>query len=168
LLRLAATLHDIGKIGIPDRVLLKEGQLTCEEFAIIKSHTNIGSEILQKSRFSILQLAREIAGSHHEKWDGSGYPQGLKEDLIPLSGRIVAIADVFDALIHSRPYKKAWDLEEALAEIQRQSGRQFDPHLVDIFLSIVRSEGLHNLLACLENGSDDRHGARTRIAMKVE
>ena len=168
LLRLAATLHDIGKIGVPDRVLMKEGKLTGEEFEIIKSHTNIGSEILQKSKFSILQVAREVAASHHEKWDGSGYPQGLKEELIPLSGRIVAIADVFDALTHARPYKKAWALEEALMEIQRQSGRHFDPHLVDVFLSIARSEGLQNLAKYLENNSDDRHGARARLPAKVE
>jgi putative two-component system response regulator len=168
LLRLAATLHDIGKIGVPDRVLMKEGKLTGEEFAIIKSHTNIGSDILQKSKFSILQVAREIAASHHEKWDGTGYPQGLKAELIPLSGRIVAIADVFDALTHARPYKKAWDLKEALAEIQRQSGRHFDPHLVDVFLSIARSEGLQNLAKYLENNSDDPHGARARLPAKVE
>ena len=168
LLRLAATLHDIGKIGVPDRVLMKEGKITGEEFEIIKSHTNIGSEILQKSKFPILQIAREVAASHHEKWDGSGYPQGLKEERIPLSGRIVAIADVFDALTHARPYKQPWGLEESLVEIQRQSGRHFDPHLVDVFLSIARSEGLQNLAKYLENNSDDPHGARVRLPAKVE
>ena len=118
-LRLAATLHDIGKIGVPDRVLLKTERLTNEEFEIIKSHASIGIEILGKSRFSILQAAREIAGSHHERWDGTGYPEGLQGHEIPLSGRIVAIADVFDALTHDRPYKKAWSLEEAVTEIER-------------------------------------------------
>jgi putative two-component system response regulator len=168
LLRLAAPLHDIGKIGLPDRVLMKEGKLTPEEFAIIKSHTNIGSEILQKSKFSLLQVAREIAASHHEKWDGSGYPQGLQGEHIPLSGRIVAIADVFDALTHARPYKKAWALDEALMEIQRQSGKHFDPHLIDVFMPIVRNEGLQNLVNYLQNYSDDRHGAVAKLPARVE
>jgi putative two-component system response regulator len=156
-LRLAATLHDVGKIGVPDRVLMKPDKLTAEEFEIIKSHTNIGAEILGKSRFSILQMAREIAVSHHERWDGTGYPQGLKGEQIPLSGRLVAVADVFDALTHERPYKKAWPLEKAIAEIKAQSGRQFDPHLVNVFLSTVKTEGLQNLASYLEHASDDRH-----------
>lgn len=152
-LRLAATLHDVGKIGVPDRVLLKPDKLTAEEFEIVKSHTNIGAEILGKSRFSILQVAREIAVSHHERWDGTGYPQGLKGEQIPLSGRIVAVADVFDALTHERPYKKAWPLDKAVAEIKAQSGRQFDPHLVAVFLSTVKTEGLQNLARHLESTS---------------
>ena|ERR1700674_1367154 len=156
-LRLAATLHDVGKIGVPDRVLMKPDKLTAEEFEIIKSHTNIGAEILGKSRFSILQMAREIAVSHHERWDGTGYPQGLKGEQIPLSGRLVAVADVFDALTHERPYKKAWPLEKAIAEIKAQSGRQFDPHLVNVFLSTVKTEGLQNLASYLESASDDRY-----------
>ena len=167
LLRLAATLHDIGKIGVPDRVLMKEGKLTAEEFEIIKSHTTIGSEILQKSKFSILQVAREVAASHHEKWDGTGYPKGLKEERIPLSGRIVAIADVFDALTHARPYKKEWALDKALVEIRGQSGRHFDPHLVDVFLSIVKTEGLQNLAEYLENSSDDRRSVTAKLQAEV-
>jgi len=155
-LRLAATLHDVGKIGVPDRVLLKPDKLTGEEFEIIKSHTNIGAEILGKSKFSILQVAREIAVSHHERWDGTGYPLGLKGEHIPLSGRIVAIADVFDALTHDRPYKKAWPLEKAVAEMKRLSGRQFDPRLLDVFLATVKTEGVRNLAEFIENTTDDR------------
>ena len=144
-LRLAATLHDVGKIGVPDHVLMKPGRLTVEEFEIIKLHTNIGAEILGGSNFSILQLAREIALSHHERWNGTGYPNGLKGAAIPLSGRIVALADVFDALTHDRPYKRAWRLDEAIAEIKRLSGLQFDPQLVTILLSIIDNKGLRSL-----------------------
>jgi putative two-component system response regulator len=167
MLRLAATLHDIGKVGIPDCVLMKEGSLTGEEFEVIKSHTDIGSEILQKSKFSVLQVAREIAATHHEKWDGTGYPLGLKGELIPLSGRIVAIADVFDALTHTRTYKKAWTLDEALVEIQKQSGLHFDPHMVDVFLSTVKAEGLQNLAKYLASNSDASHGIIAKLPIKV-
>jgi putative two-component system response regulator len=144
-LRLAATLHDVGKIGVPDHVLMKPGRLTVEEFEIIKLHTNIGAEILGGSNFSILQLAREIALSHNDRWNGTGYPNGLKGSAIPLSGRIVALADVFDALTHDRPYKRAWRLDEAIAEIKRLSGLQFDPQLVSILLSIIDNKGLRGL-----------------------
>jgi putative two-component system response regulator len=156
ILRIAATLHDVGKIGVPDRVLLKPGRLTPEEFEIIKSHTSIGAEILGRSKFSILQVAREIAISHHERWDGSGYPVGLKGDQIPLSGRLVAIADVFDALTHDRPYKKAWHLEDAVAETKRLSGLQLDPHLVNVFLSLVQTEGIQNLAQFVEKTTEER------------
>ena len=155
LLRLAATLHDVGKIGIPDQILLKPAGLTHDEFATIKSHTTIGGTILGDSKFALLQMAREIALSHHERWDGTGYPQGLKGAAIPLSGRIVAIADVFDALTHDRPYKKAWTLEEAAAEITMLSGRQFDPDLVEVFLAIIQTQGLQNLASSIE-ASEDR------------
>jgi putative two-component system response regulator len=126
---------------------MKPGRLTVEEFEIIKLHTNIGAEILGGSNFSILQLAREIALSHHERWNGTGYPNGLKGANIPLSGRIVALADVFDALTHDRPYKRAWRLDEAIAEIKRLSGLQFDPQLVSILLSIIDNKGLRELSA---------------------
>lgn len=134
LLRRAAPLHDIGKIGIADALLLKPGALTAEEFELVKKHTLIGADILGQSSFPLLQIAAEIALSHHERWDGSGYPRGLAGSAIPLAGRIVAVADVFDALTHERPYKSAWSEAQALAEIERQRGRQFDPAVVDAFV----------------------------------
>jgi putative two-component system response regulator len=133
---LAAPLHDIGKIAIPDAVLLKPGRLTPEEFAVIQSHPTIGAKMLEGSASTLLGLAQEIALSHHERWDGGGYPRGLTGETIPLGGRIVALADVFDALTHARPYKEAWTVEDAVAEITRQRGRQFDPELVEAFLSL--------------------------------
>jgi putative two-component system response regulator len=136
LIRRAAPLHDVGKIGIPDSILLKLGKLTDEEFALVKTHTTIGARILSGSRFSLLRMAEEIAFSHHEHWDGGGY-EGLVGEAIPLAGRIVAVADVFDALTHKRPYKAAWPIADAIAEIERQRGGQFDPNLVDGFLSVI-------------------------------
>ena len=136
LIRRAAPLHDVGKIGIPDTILLKLGKLTTEEFDVVKTHTAIGARILSGSRFPILRLAEEIAFSHHERWDGSGYA-GITRDSIPLAGRIVAVADVFDALIQQRPYKEAWPVDQAIAEVERQRGHHFDPGLVDAFLRII-------------------------------
>src|SRR6476620_1942554 len=136
LIRRAAPLHDVGKIGIPDAVLLKLGKLTDEEFALVKTHTTIGARILSGSQFGLLKLAEEIAFSHHERWDGSGY-EGIAGDAIPLAGRIVAIADVFDALTQKRPYKAAWPIGGAVPEIERQRSRQFDPAIVDAFLRVI-------------------------------
>ena len=136
LIRRAAPLHDVGKIGVPDSVLLKPGKLTLEEFEQVKKHTTIGARILSGSRFNLLRLAEEIAFSHHERWDGDGYV-GIKQDQIPLAGRIVAVADVFDALTQKRPYKAAWPIAEAIAEIERQRTRQFDPEIVDAFLRVI-------------------------------
>ncbi|MGH2853304.1 MAG: HD-GYP domain-containing protein [Solirubrobacteraceae bacterium] len=136
LLRRAAPLHDIGKIGIPDAILLKPGKLTAEEFEQIKTHTTIGAEILSGSRSLLLGMAERIALTHHERWDGAGYPRGLGGEEIPLGGRIVAVADVFDALTHARPYKDAWAVKEAVAEIFHQSGRHFDPIVVRAFLRL--------------------------------
>ena len=133
----AAPLHDIGKIGIPDTVLLKQDRLNAQERAIIQSHTTIGADILSGSRFALLQLAEEIALSHHERWDGAGYPHGLAHDSIPLSGRITAVADVFDALTHERPYKQAWTVKEALTEIEACAGSHFDPAVVEALLRIA-------------------------------
>jgi putative two-component system response regulator len=130
----ASPLHDVGKIGIPDSILLKHGKLTEDEFTIMKEHTVIGGNILSRSNSSFLQLAEEITMTHHERWDGTGYPNGLSREKIPLVGRIVSVADVFDALTHDRPYKRAWTIEEALSEIKSQSGRQFDPDIVQAFL----------------------------------
>ena len=135
-MRRAAPLHDVGKIGIPDSVLLKLGKLTAEEFEIVKTHTTIGARILSGSRFTILRLAEEIAFNHHERWDGTGYV-GIAGAAIPLAGRIVAVADVFDALTQKRPYKPAWTVNEAICEIESQRSRQFDPTLVDAFLRII-------------------------------
>jgi putative two-component system response regulator len=136
-LRQAAPLHDIGKIGISDVVLLKPAKLTPEEFEHVKTHTLIGSRILADSPVPVLQLGCEIALTHHERWDGSGYPHGLRGERIPLSGRIVSVVDVFDALTHARPYKHAWPIDQAMAEITAQRGRQFDPEVVDTFLGLL-------------------------------
>jgi putative two-component system response regulator len=145
LLRLAAPLHDVGKIGIPDLILLKPGKLSIDEFTVMKSHTLIGGQILAGSRFSILQIAQQIALSHHERWDGMGYPHGLSGERIPLAARITAIADVFDALTHARPYKAAWTLDRALEMIKQERDRHFDPALASAFLSIVAGDGLQKL-----------------------
>jgi putative two-component system response regulator len=154
-LRRAAPLHDIGKIGIPDAVLLKPGRLTHEEFELIKRHTSVGAQILSGSDSDILRLAEEIALSHHERWDGTGYPAGLSGEHIPLAGRLVALADVFDALTHNRPYKQAWPLARALDEIAALAGKQFDPHLTDLFATLdggalvtpITGSGSHRLAA---------------------
>jgi putative two-component system response regulator len=133
----ASPMHDIGKIGIPDHILLKPGKLTAEEWEIMKTHTTIGAHILEGDDSELLNFAREIAISHHEKWDGGGYPHGLAGEAIPLSGRIVAIADVFDALTSERPYKKPWPVEEAVAYIREQSGSHFEPRIVKEFLACL-------------------------------
>jgi putative two-component system response regulator len=138
LIRRAAPLHDIGKIGIPDAVLLKGGRLSPEEFEVMKTHTLIGADILSGSNLPLLATGREIALSHHEHWDGSGYPAGLAGEAIPLSARAVAVADVFDALTHPRPYKAAWTVEAALDEIGREAGRQFDPEMARVFTTLHR------------------------------
>ncbi len=128
---LAAQIHDIGKTYIPDEILHKPGPLTPDEFAIMKQHTIKGAEIVATRKYnSIFHLAREIIVSHHERWDGAGYPYGLKRDEIPLSGRIVAIADVFDALTHKRDYKPAWPIDEAVNHIKDESKKMFDPNIV--------------------------------------
>jgi len=131
----AAPMHDVGKIGIPDRVLQKPGPLDPDEWKIMQSHAQIGADIIGHHEHGVLALARNIALTHHEKWDGSGYPNGLAGEAIPLEGRICAIADVFDALTSVRPYKKAWTEAEALDLLVQQKGRHFDPALVDLFLT---------------------------------
>jgi putative two-component system response regulator len=136
LLRRAAPLHDIGKIAIPDTILLKPGKLTDGEFEQMKTHTTIGGQILSGSSSPLLRMAEEIALSHHERWNGEGFPRGLAGRDIPLPARIVAVADVFDALTHERPYKQAWTVEEAVAEVSDQAGRQFDPDVVEVFLRL--------------------------------
>jgi cyclic di-GMP phosphodiesterase len=138
LIRRAAALHDVGKIGVPDSILMKIGKLTPEEFEIIKTHTVIGARILSGGKFPLLRLAEEVAFSHHERWDGEGYARIRGVD-VPLAGRIVAVADVFDALTQQRPYKPAWPIAEAIGEIDRQRGRQFDPEVVDGFLRVIEN-----------------------------
>jgi putative two-component system response regulator len=133
----ASPMHDIGKIGIPDRILLKPGKLDAEEWEIMKTHASIGADILSGHDSDLMNMARVIALTHHEKWDGSGYPMGLSGDDIPIEGRIVAIADVFDALTSERPYKHAWPVEEAVQEIINSSGKHFDPDLVEIFQKVL-------------------------------
>lgn len=131
----SAPMHDIGKVGIPDHILLKPGPLTNEEFAIIKTHPRIGNHILAGSHAELLCAAAEISLTHHEKFDGSGYPEGLRGKQIPLFGRICAVADVFDALTSARPYKKAWPIEQAIATLKQGAGSHFDPDCVSAFLA---------------------------------
>lgn len=130
----ASPMHDVGKIGIPDNILTKPGKLNPEEWVEMKKHPALGAEIIGIHEDPLLMAARDIALTHHEKWDGTGYPLGLAGDSIPLFGRIVALADVFDALTSQRPYKKAWPVEEAVALIQKERGAHFDPQMVDAFI----------------------------------
>ena len=133
----ASPMHDVGKIGIPDAVLLKPGKLTESEYEVIQTHVEIGGDIIGDQDIGLMRMARAIALTHHEKWDGSGYPNGLKGEEIPIEGRIAAICDVFDALTSARPYKKAWPIEEASAYIEEQAGKHFDPELVRLFNEIL-------------------------------
>jgi putative two-component system response regulator len=132
----SAPLHDVGKIGIPDDILLKPSALTAREFEVMKQHTTIGAELLAGGHSPLMQAAEVIALSHHERWDGTGYPAGLEAEKIPRAARIVALADFFDALTHTRPYRPAWALRDVLAEIRAQVGIQFDPVLGDAFLGL--------------------------------
>ncbi len=136
-IRLAAAMHDIGKVGIPDSILKKPGNLTPEEFAIMKTHTEIGSKILGGSDAPMIRMAAKIALSHHEKWDGSGYPKGLPEDATPESGRIVAVADVYDALANDRVYRPAMSETATLAIMNDAKGQHFDPRILEAFLDLL-------------------------------
>jgi putative two-component system response regulator len=133
-MRLAAPMHDIGKIGVADAILKKPGKLTAEEFELIKGHTTIGARILEGSQIALLNLARDISLHHHEKWDGSGYPLGLRSDGIPLCARIVAVCDVYDALVSDRIYRPALTEDKALAIMKEGRGTHFDPRILDVFL----------------------------------
>jgi len=141
LLATAARLHDVGKIGIPDAILLKPAGLSPSEFALMREHTTIGGEILSGGQTRLLKMAHEIALSHHERWDGKGYPRGLKEQAIPLPARIVAVVDTLDALTHERSYKPAWSLQDSLEEIRGQAGLQFDPEVVRACLATFAEGG---------------------------
>lgn len=153
ILSTAALLHDVGKIGIPDAILLKPGKFTPEEFETMKTHTLIGAKILDTSKSELLQAGKEIALSHHEKWDGSGYPNGLAEESIPISGRICAVADVFDALMSKRPYKEPFAFEDATAYISESAGSHFDPQVAEAF-----SAGIDKIQSVYEELAD---GAKT-------
>lgn len=139
LLMHASMMHDIGKISVPDSILLKQDKLNADEWTIMKQHTIKGAELLAGSSSEIMQLAEKIALTHHEKWIGGGYPYGIKGDAIPIEGRIVAICDVFDALLSERPYKKAWDLQSTMKEIQNGCGTHFDPVLAELFINNINS-----------------------------
>lgn len=148
----ASPMHDIGKIGIPDHILLKPGKFEPDEWEIMKTHVVIGANILEGDDSDLMKSAGEIALTHHEKWDGSGYPQGLSGEAIPLVGRIAALADVFDALTSARPYKKAWTVEAAVDWIKENRGTHFDPELVDVFM-----ERLPEILNICEQFSEPEH-----------
>lgn len=136
----AAPLHDIGKIGIPDQILLKPGKLTAGEFEVMKRHSSIGAEILAGGHSALMQMAAEIAHHHHERWDGTGYPAGLKGESIPLAARVVGVADVFDALTHARPYRAAWPLADVLSAVYHQAGAHFDPRVVESFRQLTHAD----------------------------
>lgn len=136
-IRLAAPMHDTGKIGIADEILKAPRKLTAEEFEIMKTHTTIGYKILSRSNTDLFSMAAEIAWCHHEKWNGAGYPRGLKAEAIPESARIVAVADVFDALTMKRPYKEPWPIDKAINLLREDSGSHFDPRLVETFIDVI-------------------------------
>ncbi len=140
LLRRTAPLHDVGKIGVADGILLKPGRLSDEELVLMRRHTLIGADLLSGGRSELMHSAQTIALNHHEHWNGAGYPNGLSGEEIPLEGRIVTVVDVFDALTHQRPYKPAWSLLDSLSEIRCQSGRQFDPQVVEAFMTLKHDE----------------------------
>jgi putative two-component system response regulator len=155
LIRRASPLHDIGKIGIPDRVLLKDGPLDLAETKLMQSHTIIGAKILSGSRVPLLHVGKHIALTHHEWWDGTGYPSGLSSEAIPLAGRLVAVADVFDALTHHRPYKEAWPSHHAVREIERYTGTQFDPAVVAGFLELAHGGQLEEAAFALPDTAQE-------------
>jgi putative two-component system response regulator len=162
LIRQAAPLHDIGKLGVSDTILRKPGKLSVEEFAHVKQHARIGQRILDGTQAPVLLLARDIAQTHHERWDGTGYPDGRAGTEIPQAGRIVAVADVFDALTHDRPYKTAWPLDKAVEEIVNQRCRHFDPEVVDAFLRFIDHDASHGHVP-----SGRRYGSGGIVSVKV-
>jgi hypothetical protein len=180
----AAPLHDVGKVAIPDAILLKTGALTDEERAVVETHAEEGYRLLRGSSSSILDMAATIARTHHERWDGGGYPRGLRGERIPVEGRIVAIADVFDALTSDRVYRKAFTVEQAIEMMREESGRHFDPQLLDAFLQVLgssqvgaRARDRHDRSALLSSALDgyteavrrgDPEAAEGAIAAAIE
>ena len=162
-IRRAAPMHDIGKLGVPDQILLKPGKLTLEEFEVMKRHAVHGHEMLRHSESPVIRAGAIIALSHHEKWDGTGYPGGLAREAIPLYGRIVAVADVFDALTSVRPYKPAWDLDRSAALLRQQSGIHFDPACVQAFFAAWKE-----VLEIREGFRDPEPGRPARPARNVQ
>jgi cyclic di-GMP phosphodiesterase len=158
----ASPMHDIGKIGIPDRILLKPGPLDPDEWAIMKRHPSIGAELLSGGSSDLMQMAETIAHCHHEKFDGSGYPRGLEGEQIPLAARIVAVCDVFDALLSKRPYKAPWTVDDALAELDKRAGSHFDPDLVTKFHAV-----LGDILQIHARYADDHESATHVIRASV-
>ena len=142
LIRCAAPLHDVGKIGIRDAILLKRGPLSVEELEVMRTHTVLGARLLSRGGSALVRAAESIAMHHHERWDGAGYPAGFAGDEIPLSARIVSIVDFYDALTHDRPYRSAWPREDVVREIEGESGTRFDPHVTRAFLDLVKSDTL--------------------------
>ncbi len=162
----ASPMHDIGKIGIPDRILLKPGPLDLDEWAIMKKHPAIGAELLSGGSSELMQMAETIAHCHHEKWDGSGYPRGLEGEAIPLAARIVAVCDVFDALLSKRPYKAPWTVEAALEELDKRAGSHFDPALVERFHDTLQEVlGIHVRYA--DDHESATHVIRASVKMKA-
>lgn len=154
-IRVAAAMHDVGKIGIPDRILLKPGSLDRDEFEIMKSHTQLGAKILEGTEIEMIEMARNIAWCHHEKWDGTGYPRGLKGENIPVEARIVSIVDVYDAMVHKRVYKDPIPEPDTLHYIRSASNRHFDPALVDIFFNLIgRIREIRHAVCETDNGLD--------------
>jgi putative two-component system response regulator len=164
LVRRAAPLHDVGKIAIPDHILLKPGPLTPQECLQMQEHVGAGSGLLSRGRSELLGVAETIARTHHERWDGSGYPLGLVGDAIPLVGQIVAVADVFDTLVNERPYKRAWPADQAIDEMRRQRGRWFSPALVDAFLAVL--DGHPDLLTAVDGATGNDAGDREQVAQR--
>jgi putative two-component system response regulator len=150
----AAPLHDVGKIGVPDDILLKPGALTEQEIEVMRRHTTIGAQMLSGSRAPVLQMAERIALTHHERWDGAGYPQQLAGEEIPIEGRIVAVADVFDALVHDSPYKLAWPVDRAALEIGAQAGHHFDPDVAAAFAELNHQALLLPVAPPAEHGAE--------------
>jgi HD-GYP domain-containing protein (c-di-GMP phosphodiesterase class II) len=168
LLRHASAMHDVGKIAIPDSILRKPGPLDDDEWAVMKRHTTIGADLLAGSRSPVVQMGEVIARTHHERWDGRGYPTGLAGEAIPLAGRICAVCDVFDALLSARPYKAAWTLGDTLREIERESGRHFDPRLARLLLEMVREDEVgFELTISTPSGSQDSAGRTSSAAASL-
>ena len=149
----AAPMHDVGKIGIPDEILLKTGEFEAREWAIMQTHAQIGADILSGDKSDLMTMAHDIALTHHEKWNGKGYPNGLAGQAIPLAGRVTALADVFDALTSLRPYKKAWPVERAVDYIKEESGQHFDPDLVKVFM-----QNMPDIIAIKEKHAEPKDG----------